>query len=661
MSRWLSGLRVALRSMVRRRRVEDELNEEFQYHLERQIDEGLQAGLAPTEARNAALRAMGAVDKSKEECRDLRSANFVTDFLGDLRYAGRALRRSPGFAVLAIVIMALGIGANTAVFSVVNAVLLKPLAYPGSDRIVTLRTTFLATGSSQALVAIANFRDWREQTVSFEAMATYRGGESAVSTSSAQAEYGRTASVDPQFFTVFAVEPILGRTFNQGDIADGGQPVLISYAYWQSRFGGEPTVLDRTIRVGNSTRSIIGVLPRGFQFPRETDVWLPQTTRSTSRTGHNFFAIGRLKPHVSLDQAQADLSATADRLAQQYPESNEEHGVTAVPLQDELVGDVRLTLYLLWGVVGVVLLIACANTATLLLGKATARTREVAVRAALGANRRRIIRQLITESLLLALVAGAAGIVIANWGSKVLVALTPADVVRLSDAGIDRGVLVFTLAVSLVTSLLFGLVPALHASKVDLIDVLRYAGTRSVVGGAGRTRGVLVVSEIALAVVLLTGAGLLVKSLVALRSVDLGFQPANVLVVKATGVLSMRENNTAFDSILSRIRALPGVVAVGATSTPPGDLSNAGSGTTSSIECPSSGTVRSNPTRSTPSWHPAHSQRWASRSSGVETSPAIPPTDRWWQSSTSRWSGSRLGTRTQSAGRSSVLSTERKE
>ncbi len=241
MSRWLSGLRVALRSMVRRRRVEDELNEEFQYHLERQIDEGLHSGLTPTEARNAALRAMGAVDKSKEECRDLRSANFVTDFLGDLRYAGRALRRSPGFAVLASVIMALGIGANTAVFSVVNAVLLKPLAYPGSDRIVTLRTTFLATGSSQALVAIANFRDWREQTVSFEAMATYRGGESAVSTSSAQAEYGRTASVDPQFFKVFAVEPILGRTFNPGDVADGGQPVLISYAYWQSRFGGEPT------------------------------------------------------------------------------------------------------------------------------------------------------------------------------------------------------------------------------------------------------------------------------------------------------------------------------------------------------------------------------------------------------------------------------------
>jgi putative ABC transport system permease protein len=579
MSRWLTGLRVALRSVVRRKRVDEELDEEMQYHLERQIDEGLNAGLALEEARYAALRAMGAIEKSKEECRDVRSANLVSEFLADLRYAGRALRRSPGFALLAIAIMALGIGANTAVFSVVNGVLLKPLPYPGADRIVTLRTSFLTRGQTQTLVSIANFRDWRDRSSSFEAMSSYRPGESSVTTGTT-AEYGRTASVDAQFFRVFAVEPIIGRTFTPEENGpDAPAHVLISHAFWRNRLGGDARVLERTIRVANAPRSIIGVLPAGFQFPIQTDVWLPQTTRSTSRTGHNLFAVGRLKPNVSLEQAQADLTAVAAGLEQQYPESNKGRGVTPTRLQDELVGDVRLTLYLLWGVVGVVLLIACANTATLLLGKATARTREVAVRAALGATRRRIIRQLITESLLLAAIAGASGLLLAYWGARALLALTPADVVRLAQTGIDGGVLAFTLIVSIVTSLLFGLVPAFHASKVDLIDALKQGGTRSVPGGRSiRTRGVLVVSEIALAVMLLTGAGLLMKSLMALRRVELGFQPANVLVMKATGVRSRPENNVFFAETFTKVAALPGVVAVGATSTPPGDLRHAGSG-----------------------------------------------------------------------------------
>ena len=307
-------------------------------------------------------------------------------------------------------------------------------------------------------------------------------------------------------------------------------------------------------------------------------MWLPQTTSSTSRTGHNFFAVGRLKPNVSLEQAQADLNVVAATLEQQYPESNKGRGVAITPLQDELVGDVRLTLYLLWGVVGVVLLIACANTATLLLGRAVARTREVAVRAALGANRRRIVQQLITESMLLALLAGACGLALAYWGTKALIALMPAEVVRLSQPEIDGRVLVFTLTVSMVTSLLFGLIPAFHASKVDLLESLRRGSTRSVAGGAIRTRGILVVCEIALAVVLLAGAGVLMKSLLALHNVELGFQPANVLVMKATGVRSRKENDAFFREMFSRAAVLPGVSAVGATSVPPGDLSLAGSG-----------------------------------------------------------------------------------
>lgn len=524
------------------------------------------------------LAAPPPVRRKSRRIESVRGDSTMRTLIADFRYAGRTMRRSPWFTAFAIAIMALGIGANTAMFSVVSGVLLKPLPYPGADRIVTLRTAFLARGETQALVSIANFKDWRDHSSSFEAMSSYRPGESSV-TPGDTAEYARIASVDAQFFRVFGVEPVIGRTFTPEEVSPDAPPyVLISHAYWQARFAGDGRILERTIRVNNRSRSIIGVLPAGFQFPGQTDMWLPQATRSTSRTGHNLFAVGRLKAEVSLEHAQADLTRVAAALEQQYPD-NKERGVTAVRLRDDLVGDLRLTLYLLWGVVGMVLLIACANTATLLLGKAAARTREVAVRVALGASRRRIIRQLIAESLLLGLVAGVTGLLVAYWGANALLVLTPADVVRHAHIEIDLGVLAFTLVVSVVTSMLFGVVPALHASKFDLIDALRQGGARSVGGGSTiRTRGLLVVAEIALTVVLMTGAGLLTKSLIALHNVDLGFQPGNVLVMKATGVRSSQENNVFFEEILRRIGALPGIVAVGATSIPPGDLRYAGSG-----------------------------------------------------------------------------------
>jgi predicted permease len=579
MSRWLAQLRAAIRSILNRRRAERELDDELRYHLELEIEAQRKAGLTPDAARYAAMRAMGAIETSKDECRDLRRGRLVSEFLSDLRYAGRAVRRSPGFAALAILVMAVGIGVNTAVFNVVTGVLLRALPYPDADRIVVLRTAALTTGDINPLVTLANFWDWRAQSASFEAMATYRGGEAPV-TPGDTAEFARHANVDIQLFRVFGVDAAIGRTFGPEDLVpDRTQPVaIVSHAYWQSRYGGDPGILQRTIRVGSAPRQIVGVMPPGFQFPNRTDVWTPQTNRTASRTSHSFLAVGRLKSTLSMDAATTELSTIAARLAQQYPDSNTGRGVSIARLQDQLVGDVRLMLYLVWAAAGMVLLIACANTATLLLGKSTSRTREMAVRTALGAGRRRIVRQLVTESLLLALLAGVAGVLLAYWGMRALVAMTPDDVVRLTAGNVYGEVLVFTVVVSLLTSVLFGLVPALQASKIDLAGAFKTHGAQTGTVRTIRTRAMLVVMEIALTVVLLTGAGLFVKSFIALQGVELGFEPENVLVMKATGVRSPAENNAFFARLLPRLADVPGVTAVGATSIPPGDLALAGDG-----------------------------------------------------------------------------------
>jgi putative ABC transport system permease protein len=508
--------------------------------------------------------------------------NYIDDLVRDLRYAARNLHRSPGFATLAVLIMALGIGANTAVFSVVNAVLLKPLSYRDPDRIVTLSNFSTSREAPTALsrqVSVPDFQDLHDQSSSFEAIAYHYSREKAVIRGNT-AEYARVASVSSEFFRVFAVDPLVGRSFTVEEMKPGaGGAAMISYTFWQSQFGGDPRALGQTV-LCPEPRRIVGVLPPGFRFPNNTDIWVSEAGTG-SRGGRSVLAVGRLKAGVPLERAQTEITTIARRLEEQFPETNKGRSVGVTKLRDEMVGNVRIMLYLSLGAVTVLLLIACANTATLLLGKATARTREVALRAALGASRKRIVSQLITESLLLAFLAGLSGLMLAYLGSKILVALAPAAVPRLAEAGIDLWVLGFTLGMSLITSLLFGLVPALYVSKVELSDALKQGGTRITTGGGTiGIRGVLVVAEVALAVTLVSAAGLLIKSFVALHNVALGFRPENVLVMRATVAapfsVGIPRTRQFFRDMLARVSTLPGVLAAGATMAPPGYVDSTG-------------------------------------------------------------------------------------
>jgi predicted permease len=501
----------------------------------------------------------------------------------DLKFALRSLRKNPGFTLLAVVVMALGIGANTAVFSVVNAVLLKPLAYHNPDRIVTLSSLWRKSGG-HGPVSAPDFHDWHNQSTAFAAMAYYQDDSTAVM-SGASAEYTHVAEVTPEFFQVFGVEPVAGRLFSPEELKPGGGgAVVVSYSYWQSHFGANANALGQAVRMLDKSFSIAGVLPPQFHFPNKTDIWLPANVvfpETESRGGHNYRVVGRLRPDVSLEQAQAQMTAIGARLEQQYKNSNAGKSVAVTRLRDDMVGNVRLTLYLLLGAVALVLLIACANVANLLLARATARTREIAIRAAVGASRGRIVRQLTVESMLLALIAGAAGLLLAKWGSDALVALAPGNVPRLAESGIDGWVLAFTLGISVAASLLFGLAPALQISRVDLNETLKQSATRAMGGGkAGRMRAALVVVEVALSVVLLAGAGLLIRSFAALHSVALGFRPEHVLVmessVPASDLESARRATRFYKDLLADLATLPGVSAAGGVRNTPGTVGSDG-------------------------------------------------------------------------------------
>ena len=420
-------------------------------------------------------------------------------------------------------------------------------------------------------------------------MAYYGAWDTAVTAGTATgatAEYAHAAQIGPGFFRVFGVTPFLGREFSAEEAKHGGPgAAIISYAYAARHFGDEANALGKRVQMAGKTLDIVGVMPAGFRFPENTDIWYPTNTivpDTESRGAHNYRVIARLRDGVRLEQAQAQMVAIGARLEEKYPDSNKGKSVAVTQLRDEMVSEFRLTLYVMLAAVGVVLLIACANLANMLLAKAVARTREMAIRTAVGAGRGRIVRQLITESILLALIAGAAGLALAFWGCRTLVALAPGDVPRLAETGIDGNVLLFTLGISMVASLLFGLAPALQVLRVDLNSALKQSVQRTGGGSlADRMRQALVVVEIALSVILVAGAGLLIKSFVALQNVELGFRSERVLVVgtsvPASDLESARRATRFYKQLLAEVRALPGVLDAGATMEPPGHTASDGS------------------------------------------------------------------------------------
>jgi putative ABC transport system permease protein len=501
--------------------------------------------------------------------------------LQDTRFGVRMLLKKPGFTAVAIAALALGIGANTAIFSAVNAVLLRPLPYSEPEQLVWIWENNLTSDIEREPASFPNFSDWRNQNESFEDMAAFTIWL-PILTNIGEPERIPGGLVSASLFSVLRAEPMLGRTFSPEEDRPGkNRVVVLSYRLWQRRFASDKSIIEKTIMLNGYLYTVVGVMPPSFEYPtpdneRAAELWSPlgMDSNQTQRRQDFLNVIARLKPSVSLEQARAEIETIASRLAQQYQDTNSGWGVTIIPLHERFVGEVRPAMLMLVGTVGFLLLIACVNVANLLLARSTIRRREVAIRTALGASRGRLIRQFLTESLLLAFVGGAFGVLLAHFSIRVLTAFSPSDIPRINEAGLDLRVLGFTLLTSILTGVIFGLVPSLQASRIDLSESLKEGSRGSTEGISGRRiRSLLAVLEVALALVLLIGSGLMVKSFARLQRVDPGFFADRLLTMQLflprSKYVEKHQVISFLNEVIERVGGLPDVQRVAAVSTVP--------------------------------------------------------------------------------------------
>jgi putative ABC transport system permease protein len=552
------------------KRSERELFAEIESHLQLHIDDNIRAGMPPVEARRRAIIALGGVEGTKEAYRDRRGIPWFESLMRDLRYGIRTLRKSPGFALAGIVILGLGIGVNTAIFTVVNAVVLKPLPFADSDRIVRLwhtppQTTF--AGMEVFALSPANFIDWEAQSQSFEKMAIYRGGRwTLTGHGEPEALFVLRGSAD--LLPILGVQPIIGRGFTKEENNEGATPTaLLTHAFWQSRFGGDRNVIGKAITLNRRQYTVVGIVPDLPALAQDAQVFVPLlwTPRERAeRANHNYRGFAKLKPGVTIQQANADLAAISERLALQYPEENKDWGALVRPLQDDMIQDVRSSLMVLLGAVALVLLIACANLANLMLVRTHGRAKEIAVRGALGASRVRVVQQLLAEGVVLGIGGGLVGFAAAYFGVDILKAAFGDALPRANEITVDTQVLGFTAAIAVFAGLAAAFMPAWQLTGRDANDALKVGpGRGNSSGGDGRIRNILVVSEVALALMLLIGAGLLMRSLTSLRGVDPGFDASNTwtgtIDIPNAKYATPEARNQFFARVLDSVRVLPGV------------------------------------------------------------------------------------------------------
>ena len=567
MKAW-SRIRSVLHNLFFKQQVEKQLDDEVRAYVDLVTDERIAAGMPATEARRTALVESGGVEQVKQAVRDHRAGARLELFWQDVRFALRQLWQNPGFTVSAIAALALGIGANTAIFSVVDTFLLKPLTYPNADRMVD----FLAhtSGLANNLHSIPEFHFFQRQSNIFKEVVAYDNAGPGFNLTGGRPEQVHGIHVTGSYFHVYGAPVVLGRTFTpQEDSPHGGKVVVLSYGLWQRRFGGDPSVVGKSISLGNEPYTIVGVIGANFVADPQADLWLPFQFDPASNDGNIFFeATGLLQPGVTVAQANAELLAASPEYHREFPNTDWRPYFTVGPLRDSIIGDARNSLLMMLGAVALVLLISCANVANLLLVRATSRKREFAIRSALGAGRARIVRQLLTESVLLSLAGGILGMALGFVGVRALLAVSPAGLPRIGEdgsaIGLDWRVLGFTLAVSLLTGILFGLFPAFTASHTDLNSTLKESSNRSGTGfREGKARSLLVVSEVSLALVLLICAALLIRTFIALHEVGPGFDSHNILTMEMS-LNGQRYQNTAGVAQLlrdgrNRLNALPGV------------------------------------------------------------------------------------------------------